>query len=158
MTEILDTLRNHPFLAGISPHHVEQLVMLARPAAVAGHTRIFDEGGHADRFRLILDGHVRLDIHVPGRGDVTVETLGPGSVLGWSWLFAPYRWHLTATAVDDVRCVEFDGPAVRRLCEDDPSLGFRLTLRFMWVVVRRLQHTRLRLIDAYAPGQSGRPT
>jgi CRP-like cAMP-binding protein len=104
---------------------------------------------------LILEGHVRLDTHLPARGDVTVETLGPGSVLGWSWLFAPYRWHLSATAVDDVRCVAFDGPTVRRLCEDDPSLGFRLSRRFMRVVVRRLQHARLRLIDAYAPGRAG---
>ena len=31
-----------------------------------------------------------------------VQTIGPGDALGWSWLFAPHRWHFTARAVESV--------------------------------------------------------
>jgi CRP-like cAMP-binding protein len=86
---------------------------------------------------------------LPGRGDVVVETLGPGAVLGWSWLFEPYRWHFGAVAVEETLTVEMDGAGVRRLCEQDPALGYELTRRFMAVVVHRLQANRMRLLDLY---------
>jgi CRP-like cAMP-binding protein len=63
-------------------------------------SRIFNEGGRANRFWLIRDGTVNLDVHLPGRGDVVFEQIGPGQVLGWSWLFPPYRWHFGASAAE----------------------------------------------------------
>jgi len=144
-----DLLRPHPFLDGMSDKHVERLARWGHGAILHGGARVFDEGGRADRFWLIIEGRVRLDTHLPGRGDVTVETLGPGSVLGWSWLFEPYRWHFAATADELTHCVVMDGPGVRELCDSDPALGLDLHRRFMRVVVDRLQQTRLRLLDAY---------
>lgn len=145
-----DLLLAHPFLAGMSPRHVDRLAMWGHPTIVHGGSRVFDESGRADRFWLIIEGHVRLDTHLPGRGDVAVETIGPGTVLGWSWFFPPYRWHFAATATELVHAVVLDGPGVRRLCDEDPALGLDLTRRFMRVVVERLQQTRLRMLDAYA--------
>ena len=29
-----------------------------------------------------------------------IETLEAGEVVGWSWLFPPYRWHFDARALD----------------------------------------------------------
>ncbi len=49
---------------------------------------------------------------------------------------------------------ELDGRAVRAMCDADPAFGHELTSRFINVVVRRLQATRIRLLDAYAhPGR-----
>jgi hypothetical protein len=81
---------------------------------------------------------------------VVVETLGAGAVLGWSWLFAPYRWHFGAVAVENTLGIELDGPGVRQLCARDPALGYELSTRFMQVMVERLQATRVRLLDLYA--------
>jgi CRP-like cAMP-binding protein len=111
---------------------------------------VFSEDTPADRFWLIQRGRVNLDTHVPGRGDVVVETLGPAAVLGWSWLFPPYRWHFGAVAVENTLSIELDGPGVRQLCARDPALGYELSTRFMQVMVDRLQATRLRLLDLYA--------
>ncbi|WP_433732447.1 hypothetical protein ACQP2Y_23335 [Actinoplanes sp. CA-051413] len=35
---------------------------------------------------------VALDFHVPGRGDIVIERVGAGGVVGWSWLLPPYPW------------------------------------------------------------------
>jgi CRP-like cAMP-binding protein len=149
-------LTAHPFLAGITQERLARLATWARRAPFHAGARVFSEDGHADRFWLIRDGKVRLYTHVPGRGDVEVETLGPDTVLGWSWMFPPYRWHFAAVAVEATLTVELDGPGVRRLCEGDPILGQDLTQRFMRVVVERLQATRARLLDgAPAPPPSG---
>src|SRR4029453_10809983 len=96
-------------------------------------------GQPAERFWLVRSGEVALDFPVPGRGDVGIETIGPGGVLGWSWLFPPYRWPVGGVAVQRSTAVEFTAEGVRRLMEADDALGRQLTTRFMSVVVDRLQ-------------------
>jgi CRP/FNR family transcriptional regulator, cyclic AMP receptor protein len=147
-----DLLADHPFLSGLSREQLDQLAPWASRTTFHAGARVFSEGGRADRFWLIRDGQVALDIYVPGRGDVVVETVGPGSVLGWSWLFPPYQWHLGATAVEQTYAVVLDAAAVRKLCATDPWLGLALHQRFVGVVVDRLQATRLRLLDLYGGG------
>jgi CRP/FNR family transcriptional regulator, cyclic AMP receptor protein len=148
-----DLLLDQPFLAGLSRIQLDRLSLWSKRKLFHAGARLFEEGGRADRFWLIREGHVTLDTHVPGRGGAIVETLGPGAVLGWSWLFAPYRWHFAASAVETTLAIEFDGPGIRELCEHDHELGYQLMSRFVVVVVDRMQATRLRLLDLYA----GRP-
>jgi CRP/FNR family cyclic AMP-dependent transcriptional regulator len=149
MTTALDLISTHQFLAGLPPAALEHLSVWARRTPVRAGTALFSEGGKADKFWLIRDGHVQLDLYVPGPGSVVVESLTGGTVLGWSWLFPPYRWQFSATAVTPTLTVEFDGAGVRRLCEQDPALGYELMQRFTRVVIDRLQATRMRLLDLY---------
>jgi CRP-like cAMP-binding protein len=149
MNTTFDLLSAHDFLEGLPASWLERLSYQARRAVHHGGSRLFREGTRADRFWLIRDGRVALEFHVPGHGDIVVEHLGPGSVLGWSWLFPPYRWHFGAVAVEPTLAIELDGPGVRRLCDDDPALGYELTRRFAAVLVDRLQVARMRLVDLY---------
>jgi CRP-like cAMP-binding protein len=150
MDTAYDLLSTQPFLAGLTATQLDKLSFWSKRTVFHAGARLFEEGRRADRFWLLREGHVTLDTHVPGRGDVVVETLGPGAVLGWSWLFAPYRWHFSARAVETTLAIELDAPGVRELCGRDPELGYQLASRFMAVVVERLQSTRLRLLDLYA--------
>jgi CRP/FNR family transcriptional regulator, cyclic AMP receptor protein len=149
MDTVDDMLAAQPFLAGLSPEQMRKLTPWSRTVTFPTGARIFEEGRRADRFWLIRQGRVALETQVPGRGAVVVEDLGRGAVLGWSWLFPPYRWHFSASAVEVTTAIEFDGAAVRELCQREPALGFDLVLRFTEVVVDRLQSTRLRLLDLY---------
>ena len=94
-------------------------------------------------------GRVVLETFVPGRGALTIETLEEGDLLGWSWLFPPYRWHFDARALDLVRAVAFDGACLRGKIDDDHALGYELLDRFSPVMLERLQATRLQLLDVY---------
>ena len=139
-------LSAHPFLHGM-PH--DQLAVLAEVASdvtFPARHRLFEDGGNANRFWLIQSGHVNLDLQVPGEGPVVIETIGMGELLGWSWLFPPYRWAFGAVAATPVEAFEFDGPAVRACCASDPELGYELHQRVARVLAKRLQATRIRLI------------
>lgn len=149
MDTAYDLLAAQPFLAGLTRSQLDKLSFWTKKSYFHAGARLFEEGGRADRFWILREGHVTLDTHVPGRPDAVVETLGPGAVLGWSWLFHPYRWHFGASAVETTLALELDGPGVRSLCEHDPVLGHLLVSRFMGLVVDRLQATRLRLLDLY---------
>jgi CRP-like cAMP-binding protein len=157
MVTMAALLAEQPFFGGMRPIHLERLSYYAKRSVFHAGTRIFNEGGHADRFWVIRDGRVQLDTHLPGRPDAVIDTLGPGTVLGWSWLFPPHTWHFGALAMEPTLTVELEAPGVQRLCQGDPEIGYELTRRFMAIVVERLQATRVRLIDVYtaphpAPG------
>lgn len=140
----------HPFFAALTD---AQLVALSEDAITETFTagqRLFDEGGIADMFWLIEHGSIALDMRVPGRGDQIVETLGPGTVLGWSWLHPPYRWHFRAVARLATTAIAFDAASVRRRCDADPAFGYAMLRSFTPVITERLQATRLRLLDLYA--------
>lgn len=147
MITTLDLLRSHPFLEGLSPEQLDRLSYQAKRAIYHPGYRIFHEGGRADRFWLIREGEVALDIEAPGRGPVVLETISGGTVLGWSWMIPPHRWHFGATARTQTLAVQFDATGVQRLCADDPALGYDLANRFMAVLIDRLQHTRQRLLE-----------
>ena len=84
-----------------------------------------------------------------------IETIEAGEVIGWSWLFPPYRWHFDARALTQVRATAFDGACLRGKCEEDSGLGYDLMSRFAQILIERLQWTRLRLLDVYGDGPRG---
>lgn len=143
-------LAEHAFLRGMAGSH---LAVLARDCWVVpvrqGH-RLFAEGDTARRFWLIRSGHIALDVHAPGDGQLIVETLGQGDLLGLSWLVRPYQWQFSATAVEDTMTFEFNADAVRAACESDTDLGYQLLQRVMSAASSRLQATRIRMLDLYA--------
>lgn len=134
----------------------EQLRLVAgcaeREQAPAG-TMLISEGLPAERFCLIENGVVSLEVTSSTRGRLVLSTLGDGDVLGWSWLFAPYRWRFDGRVVEPTAVIAFDGVRLRRECDSDHELGYRLVSNFAQIALGRLQDTRLQLLDVYGnPG------
>jgi CRP/FNR family cyclic AMP-dependent transcriptional regulator len=140
----------HPFFAELTAEQIAVLSGDGAPMAYGPGERIFAEGGVADRFWLLDTGSVALDMRVPGRGDQVIETLLGGTVLGWSWLHPPYRWHFGANTLEPVTAVRFDAAAVRLRCETDPEFGYAILNRLTQIITERLQATRLRLLDLWS--------
>ncbi|MFD4605950.1 cyclic nucleotide-binding domain-containing protein [Streptomyces sp. NPDC058464] len=142
-------------LRALPREHRERLMRLAREVSFPQGTRLFEEGARADRFWIIRTGRVELDMHVPGRRPAVIENLGHDELIGWSWLFAPHVWHLGAEATTPVRAYEFDGVAVRSMCQNDPALGNAVSQWVGRILAHRLRATRTRLLDLYAPYGAG---
>jgi CRP-like cAMP-binding protein len=143
----VDMLAEHPFLTGLTEHQLGELAPLTSRSMFHAGNRIFRQGTPADQFWLITDGKVFVDSEVPGYDNFVLDTLDSGTVLGWSWLYPPYRWHFGAVAITTTHTLTFNGPLVRALCQRDPALGYELTTRFLQVMGGRLQSARSRLED-----------
>jgi CRP/FNR family transcriptional regulator, cyclic AMP receptor protein len=148
--EQISVLGAQPFLRGMPAAQLAELAGLCEHVTISSRQRLFEEGSRADRFWIIDAGRVMLDAIVPGDGRVITDTLGRGDVLGLSWMLPPYQWRFGAVATQPTQAFVFDAPAVRAACDADPLLGYELSRRFSAVVVRRLQATRARLIEACA--------
>jgi len=142
-------LIEHPFFAGMREQYMELLVGCASNVRFDAGQFILREGEEANKFYLIRQGQVALEVHAPGRGSITIQTLGAGEILGWSWLVPPYYWRLDARAVELTRALALDGKCLREKCEKDHDLAYELLKRFSQVMVDHLTATRLQLLNVY---------
>ena len=146
----LDALiMEHPFLSGINPEFCGFLSDCASLRRFASRQEIFHEGGEADHFYLITAGSVALETFVPGCGMATIQTLGPGDALGWSWLFPPFKWHFTATTRAPTEVISFDASTLRAKAEENRDFRDELLTRVAKTLLDRLLGTRMQLIDLY---------
>ncbi len=149
MEDLQRIIREHPFFAGLSGTFSETVCGCARNEVFAEGDYLFHQGEEADALYLLRSGRVALEAAASGRGAMTFLTLGPGDVVGVSWLVPPYRWTYDARAVERTRAIAMDARCLRRKCEDDPALGYELMKRFVPVLSQRLQAARLQMLDVY---------
>jgi CRP-like cAMP-binding protein len=142
-------LAQHPFLKELEPRHLKILVGCASNVRLNAGQILFHESEEANQFYMIRQGKVAIEILAPELGPITVQTLGEGDVLGWSWLIPPYRWRFSARAVELTRAIALDGKCLRQKSEEDHDLGYELLKRFSGIIVERLEATRLQLLDVY---------
>jgi CRP/FNR family cyclic AMP-dependent transcriptional regulator len=137
----------HPFLIGISAHHIRLLADCAMRSQFAAGQVIFQKGEPANRFYLIQRGRVTLESST-GDDVVRIDEVGAGDLLGWSWIFPPYMWHFDARAIEPTTAIFLYGTMLREYCENDPALGYELFKRMSEVMMRRLQRARGELLEA----------
>lgn len=146
---LLRIITEHPFFAGLDGETCELLSGCAKNTRFDGNNYLFKEGGPADEFYLLREGRVALEINIPGKAGLTFQTLGPGEIVGVSWLVTPYKWTYDARALEPLRAISLDARCLRGKCEDNHSLGYEMMNRFVPILVQRLQATRLQLLDIY---------
>lgn len=110
---------------------------------------LFHEGEDANQFYLIRYGRVAVQVFIPGRGPSNIATVEVGQVLGWSWLFPPYRWHFDAQAMELTRALAINGQCLRTKCDMKHDLGYILMQRFARIMSQRLQAARVQLRALY---------
>ncbi len=142
-------LREHPFFAGFSAEYGELVSGCARNHRFEAGKYLFHEGDAANEFFLIRHGKVALEIVAPGQAPIVFATLGEGEIVGASWLIPPYRWVFDARAIEMTRAIGVDAACLRGKCEADHHLGYEMMKRFLPVLVKRLQATRLQILDVY---------
>jgi CRP-like cAMP-binding protein len=150
MIEGMDKIvREHRFFAGLGEDVIQLVAGCTRNVRFDAGKYLFHEGDPADEFFLIRHGRVALEIAAPGRAAVTFQTVPEGDVVGLSWIIPPYRWAYDARALDLVRAIGIDATCLRQKCESDHDFGYTMMMRFVPVLVERLQATRLQVLDVY---------
>lgn len=153
MKSIADLIAEVPTFVGLSDQHRELVGGCGQNVVFKRGDHVFREGDPANAFYAIRNGAVALELGAPST--LMIETLHAGDVLGWSWLFPPYRIRYDARAMEEVHAIAFDGACLREKCEADHDLGYELMKRFAQIITTRLQATRLRLLDVYGTPLTG---
>lgn len=144
-------IAENPFFAGLEKRSVEFLAGCAEKRRFKEDEALFSHGGKADRFYLVLDGRVTMEVAAIQGPSLELRNLAPGDILGWSWLIPPYKWHFQARAEEPVEVLEFDGEAVLRRCEENPAFGYELLKRFSGLMSERLAAAREKMMSEWRP-------
>ncbi len=153
ITNLVPLIAEHEFFQKLDREYLDLIAGCGSNVKFDAGEQIFREGESADCFFLIRFGRVAVEVFAPGKGHITIQTLQPGDILGWSWILPPYRWHHDAQALELVRAIAFDGKCLRDKSESDPRFGYHLMSQFAQVIVDRLQGAQMQLMDLYGEAQ-----
>ncbi len=143
-----ELLAEIPFFEGMADDDLAFIAGCATNVHLDAGTFLLHVGEPAQEFFVLRSGRVALELEAANKINV-VQTVGPGQLVGWSWLVPPYTWHYDARAGTPVSAIRFDAVCVRNKCETDPAFGFRILQRLSRLIVERLMATRMQLADVY---------
>lgn len=138
------------FGGGLSPEAIARLAAIATVREIPAGEAVSQEGATSDVFGVVLAGRIALRMLVPERGMVTILTVEPGDLFGWSAIVPPYRYSSTGIAIEPVILLELDPKQLRALLRSDHALAASVYPRVLQAVARRLNATRLQLLDLFA--------
>jgi CRP-like cAMP-binding protein len=152
MAPALAPLEEHPFLRGLSPEQVKAIACDVHERSFPAGALLLREGDEARTLFLLRTGRVSLELNIPGQGPRQLESLEGGDILGLSWLFPPYRWHLDARAVEPVEAFAIDAACLRGPSPEHPVLEPALAMRLVRQLYERLERVRMQRLDLYKGG------
>lgn len=146
-----DILTGNRFFSGLAPEYIEFLAQHAKRRKLANDEILFRHGDKALHFYLVLSGKLSIEVAAIEGPALTLQTLQPGAVVGWSWLIPPYEWHFQARAEAPTEVLELAGTEILARCEQEPRLGYELLKRFSGLMSERLQFARRKMMDEWKP-------
>jgi CRP-like cAMP-binding protein len=147
---MLTALRPMKTLEGMETAHLKKLAALATPLKFAKDQIIYHAGVLGDAIYFIEDGEVVIEISLPeSDSPVTIYTIGPGHLFGWSALFPPRRKQSRARAVVPTHVIAINAAGLREAFQFDQDLENDIIHRINEVIAERLVATRQKLAHAF---------
>ncbi len=139
-----ELIRRFTFFSNFS---LDQIVFLAKIAEenIFQRDHYFNhEGEELNALYLILEGEISLITRLPQKDrEVTINTLGPGDIFGWSALVPPYTATAGAKAIIPSRVVAFDATELRKTFDEDCQFGYLMMIKIAQVIRDRLNSLRI---------------
>ena len=155
MEPLEHTIARHEFFRDFKPQHLKIFQDCVSDAHYGRDQFILRQGQGAERFFIIRKGEVRLELQTPESGSIPIQTIGPDEIVGWSWIVPPYKSAFDARAVEHLHVIVFDTNELRRKCEQDFELGYRVLQKFTAALSSRFDTVRAMLIDYHIRQERG---
>jgi CRP-like cAMP-binding protein len=152
-SRVLEELHRLPIAEELGKTRLERMAEVASLEEYPAGTRLFTQGEPANDPRIVISGLVSLMINVPHQGEMVVNTVTDGELLGFSALLPGHRWRSSARVSQHTRCLRFDGEALRELMELDHELGYQVLRVAFKVATERMGDGFLQILDVFGNEQ-----
>lgn len=132
-----------PIFEGLPPSDLDKILQKARSVRIARDHIVFEQGGEAHSFFLLLDGHVRVVKTTPDGQQVIVRYISPGELMGIACALSRTTYPAAAIAAVDCVVLAWPGSLWSELVEKFPAFG-RGTYK---TIGARLQETQARVVE-----------
>ena len=141
--------KNHPFFDNMPEAFVRKIESFSRTGTLESNSHVFHEAEDAKQVFLVLSGAIDLELHAPGKDAMIIETIGPGAILGASWLDASSKWQFDARVKERADLFIIDSAPLKKAMSENHELGYLVLQKMSSTLLGRLQATRLRLLNLY---------
>ena len=134
---------NLSMFAGLAPAEQEDLLREARSVRYPKDAAVFEQGAEADRFFVLLHGHLRVEKTTPQGSHIVVRYVSAGELFGVAQAMNLSHYPATAVAAVDSIALAWPSASWARLIAKYPSLASSA----LQTVGSRLQDTQTRVIE-----------
>lgn len=152
-SRVLTEFQRLPIAEELGKTRLERMAEVGHLEEYEAGTLLFREGDPADNPRIVLSGLVSLLMNVPHQGEMIVNTVSDGELLGFSALLPNHRWRSSARTAQTTRCLRFDGEALRALMEMDHELGYQILRIAFRVSTDRMGDGFIQILDVFGHGR-----
>jgi CRP-like cAMP-binding protein len=138
-------LAEFPVFEGLTQEHLAQIESRCQPITIERGGTIFRAGESAEFLFLVQSGQAELRFGVQCYGaarEIPLDFAVEGDVFGWSSLFPPFTYTLTARASQDSTLLKINRPALQACCEADPRLGYVVMQNIAATIGKRYHRMR----------------
>jgi CRP-like cAMP-binding protein len=136
----------------LPPSSRDVLTVAAHDERPVAGTFLMREGRQTSHLGVIVEGRLAVRDRI-GPDDVTLMTLEPGDIFGWSTVLDGIST-ASIVALEGARVLLFERSGLLTAIDGDPILAAGLYRRLLEAVASRLDATRLLMRDVYAGGQA----
>ena len=146
--ETTTAIKSIPWFLDLPMESVQRLNNIADVLSLNKGEVIFSEGDQHPFMYIVIEGKVRIESFVPGRGSIPILTAESLDVIGWSSMTPVVRQKTcSARVIEDTRLLVFNADNLTTCCEKDCELGFVIMRRLANIVASHLLNHRLHLLE-----------
>jgi len=143
-------LQGIPLFADLEPRELADFLRIFEPISLESGACLTRQGHPADCALIMETGNADVITALPGGGEATVATLGPGSVLGEMALLESGVRSATVIARSQVAGYSVERDSFRMLLAQRNQAAFRIQQRIILTLCRRLRELNAKIIDGNA--------
>jgi len=148
MNTTLEILNKVTWLVDLDRSHHSLLAGIASVSTINAGEKVFAEGDISNNLYIVVDGKVDVKIFVPKHGYVTVFTAKPYDLIGWASMTSVVKINAGyAVALQPTKFLTFQGSELKKICDENPVIGYTIMRRLANVIAGRLISTRLHLFE-----------
>ena len=139
---MIEGLERFGIFQGLAAHELDAITKLCKIAQVKKGDQIFQASEQATTLFLVCAGKVELRFKVSyynAAVEILLETKVKGESFGWSAVTHPYRYTLSAYAVEDSELLQIKRADIERLCEVNNHLGYLFMKNTTRIIGQRFQ-------------------
>jgi signal transduction histidine kinase/CheY-like chemotaxis protein len=144
-SRIKEIIKNSDLFWNLTDDQIDKIAPMATEQTFVAGQRIFTENEPLPDFYIVAKGKVSLEMEIRigsrTRRQAVIDVIGNNGFLGWS-TFLNLPASMSGTAVENCQLLSFDGERVRRLCQEDTEIGYKVVHELVRLVSNRLANTR----------------
>lgn len=127
---------------GLRPEQMERLCGIAEVRRFEKGEYVQREGTDCDALYVVKQGRVLIEMTLPGNNVISIHTVMPGDLFGWSAVVPPHRVTAASRCLEDCVIIAMPSADLQELFQQDVAIKAEVFEVLARTVGKRLTETR----------------